>query len=136
MRHLRRHLLRHRTLALWLLLLALAMKLLVPGGFMVTAHGGGLTLQPCSGTGPLMAQPMGAAADHGTHRDPHPDHGGAEMPCAFSALAWAALAPIDPLVLAIALAWLIRLAMTRVQPAPRSPMRRLRPPLRGPPIPA
>ncbi len=98
------------------------LKLLVPTGYMIDDSHGRIVVTICSGTGPAtitmdMPGMDPSMPDHGEK-----DHGKAEMPCAFSGLAAAALGAIDP----VQLAALIALPM-------RSSATWLRPPLRGPP---
>jgi len=132
----RRLLLEHRTLALWLALAALTVRLLVPAGFMVGAVDGRIGLQICSGFGAVAAAPMAhhamagpATGDHGKA-----DHRTADMPCPFAALAHGAAMPVDPVLLAAALAFVLALGFVAiVRAAPRS-VPFLRPPLRGPPL--
>ncbi len=132
---LRRLLLDRRRLVFLLALTALAVKLLVPSGFMVGTVDGRAMLQVCSGVMPVEPEP----AAHMHHRAPtHDDrqHPAAEMPCPYAALAQAAVAPIDPLVLAIALAFTLALGL-RIVSGPRvTAAPHLRPPSRAPPIPA
>lgn len=130
---LRQHLMRRPVLAAWLVAFALLMKVLVPTGYMFgTSPTGSITIELCSGYGPVMvAAPVhGMAHHHGKH-----DHQGKEMPpCAFSGLSAPSLAGADPLVLAAAIAFIIltvfRIAARYTLPDAPS---YLRPPLRGPP---
>jgi hypothetical protein len=114
-----RHLfLDHRTLSAWLIVCALAMKILVPAGFMPVVSGGTVTIQICGGTMPaeIPATHMAKAMPGMTHhQNDKTDHQGREMPCAFSGLSAPLLAAVDTLLLAVAIAFIIR------------------PPLRGPP---
>lgn len=131
----------HRRLALWLALAALAVRLLVPAGFMAGTVEGRMALQLCSGFGPVT-RAVAAPAPH--HVMPahasghHHDRGGdsAEMPCPYAAMAQAAHMPVDPVLLAAAIAFILALGFAApIAPAPRAePF--LRPPLRGPPLPA
>lgn len=129
---LRHHLLRHRLLAAWLVAAALLMKVLVPAGYMASVSAGSITVEPCPGYHPPK---MVVAMPGMTH---HPDqkgqHGKAEMPCAFSGLSAPSLAGVDPLFLAVAIAFVVltvfRIAARIVLPGTPS---YLRPPLRGPP---
>ncbi len=158
---LRRLSLNHRTLALWLALVVLGVKLLVPAGFMVGVVDGRVALQICSGFGPVAAAPTAhhamaddamagdAMADHAmpdhampkhaASGDPATRHGGADhpaadMPCPFAALAHGAAMPVDPVLLAVALAFVLALGFVAVvRSRPRS-VPFLRPPLRGPPL--
>jgi hypothetical protein len=128
-----RHLLRyHRRLALWVIVLALALKVVVPGGYMVGTEGGSITVQLCSGYGPqTMVVAMPGMAHHSEKKG---DHGKSEMPCAFSGLSGPSLAAVDPLLLLAAIAFIL-LTVFRLadRPAVRRALPYLRPPLRGPP---
>lgn len=149
---LRRLLLDHRTLALWLAVAALTVKLLVPAGFMVGVVDGRVSLQICSGFGPVVAAPTmdhamaghampgpvddaRAMADHrGETGHDGTEHAGVGMPCPFAALAHGAVAAADAVVLASAIAFVLALGFAAVvRPAARR-VPFLRPPLRGPPI--
>lgn len=133
----------HPMLALWLALAMLSVKLLVPAGFMVGVVNGHVGLQICSGFAPAAAMPMAhhamahgsasidAARDHGKA-----DHPAAEMPCPFATLTHGAAVPVDPILLAMALAFALVLGFALiVRRGPRA-VPFLRPPLRGPPLPA
>ena len=142
MTSLRRLLLDHRALALWLAALALAVRLLVPAGFMVGTIDGRPVLQLCSGFGPVAATVMAMAhgdAHHvrGSHheRDGHreSDHPAADMPCPYAGLAQVATTPVDPALLVLAIAFVMALGV-RATPRPaRRDRAYLRPPMRGPP---
>jgi len=129
----------HRMLATLVVAAALAMKLLVPAGFMPELSGGRITLQICSGlaSAPMaMAMPaMSAMSSHvgdDRRQNNHPQNR-ADAPCAFAGLALAALAAVDPIQLRLAIAFLAAIGM-RPAPARRVPGGGyLRPPLRGPP---
>ncbi|MCU6454736.1 hypothetical protein LPN01_11675 [Sphingomonas sp. A2-49] len=136
MTSLRRHLLDRRALALGLALLVLAVKLLVPAGFMVGVVDGRAVLQICSGTGPVVAMRMAgghgghAAATHGHERG---DEAQAETPCPFAALTQSVAVPIDAAAVAapvLAAMTAIPMAMAAAWPSARH----LRPPPRGPPL--
>lgn len=124
-----RRLLDNRALCGALLALALAMKLLVPGGFMPAVSGGTIVIRLCSGTGPMAMAMPGLADDE--RGEGHP--GKAEQPCAFGGLAAPALGAIDPVLLAVAIAFILALALHPVAPRIAGLAVRLRPPLRGPP---
>lgn len=136
----------------------LLLKLVVPTGYMIGSEDGRLAIILCPGTVPAataMAMPgahagmpdHGGSRDHGLSRDHDVSrdhghsgnhdhgrgHGGAEMPCAFSALSAAVLGPIDPIQLAALIAFVLAVGLTAtLLPAPARPAF-LRPPLRGPP---
>ena len=129
-----RRLLQYRALAAWLIAAALLMKMLVPAGWMTDSSGGAFAIELCSGYGPatsVAAEPP--MATHGHHHEHGADHGKAEQPCAFAGLAAPALGGADPVVLALAIAFIIA-AVFRIAAVttPRAPVF-LRPPLRGPP---
>jgi hypothetical protein len=127
---LRHVLLRHRTLAAWVLSLALLMKLLVPAGYMVGGSAGAITIELCSGYGPMKMTMTLPGTEQHQDKD---EHQGKEMPCAFSGLATPSLAAVDPLLLALVIAFIVatifRVATSSAVGAPAH----LRPPLRGPP---
>lgn len=139
-----RHLLAQRHLAALLLAAALLLKLLVPTGYMIAVDHGRLSIIVCPGMTPAPTPMPMAGMDHGMAQDmamPHDpakpaDHGKAEMPCAFAGLSAQVLGAVDIVLLAIALAVVAAMALRgRPTPAPRDAPR-LRPPLRGPPLPA
>ncbi len=114
-----------------LLACALAVRLLVPTGFMPVVAEGVVTFQPCPGVMP--ADPMPAMNGHAMKDMAH--HGEeprVEMPCSFAGMGAAALGSAPPLLLAAAIAFVflgvLRLSARRVAEPPR-----LRPPLRAPP---
>jgi hypothetical protein len=130
MEAIRRRLMRHRLSALGLIAIALLMKLVVPAGFMPVVSGGSITIALCSGNGPekiVMALP-GAADQHGDKGS-----GKTDMPCGFAGHAPSALSLADPILLALAILFILATAFRL--PAVMAPARRafLRPHLRGPP---
>ncbi|WP_231420414.1 MULTISPECIES: hypothetical protein [unclassified Sphingomonas] len=151
MYRLRRLALSHRYLAAMLCVAALAMKLLVPSGYMVSSEHGRIAITLCSGMTPqdMTAQGMTAQAvapqaiampgmhDDGAgsamSHDRSTKHDKAEMPCAFSSLTAHALESVDLVLRIAAIAFAMALAWRYVRPLPRALTRYLRPPLRGPP---
>lgn len=130
---LRRFLLVNRHLAALVCVAALATKLLVPSGYMVSPGHGRIAITICSGVdsgSASMDMPgMQTGADHGQPKE----HGKAEMPCAFSSLLAQALAAADAVLLIAAAAFLLRLGRLPARAAARPVTRYLRPPSRGPP---
>ena len=126
---LRRYFLRHRALAAWLVALALLMKVLVPTGYMLGMSDGSITVELCSGYGPMTMSTPGMA-HHGGDKS---DHGKAEQPCAFSGLSAPSLAAADPILLALALAFIIATAFRAPIPVLVQARAFLRPPTTGPP---
>ena len=125
----------HRELAIWLVALALALKVLVPAGTMISSQGSSIVIRICDGQEHaqvrqiMVGQGTGGKADHGPA-----DHGKGDGICPYSALGHASLGGTDPALLATALAFILTLAF-----APLAPTRLLRiahasPPLRGPPV--
>ncbi len=125
---LRHHVLRHRWLAVWLIAVTLLMKIVVPSGYMLGSSHGTVTVEICSGYGPMpMAMP--GMAHHGDRQD----QGKPEQPCTFAGLTAPALGGTDPLLLALFVAFIAATVFRAVvRPAPRQHPR-LRPPLRAPP---
>lgn len=145
-----RRLLALRSVAVLICLAALAMKLLVPSGYMVSSAQGRLAITVCPGvapqatgmamwpqaTGMAMSEMHHAMADTampGGHA-PSKEHGKTEMPCAFSSLSAQALGAVDPVLLVAAIAFVMAVGLKRVRPLARPSTRYLRPPLRGPPV--
>ena len=148
---LRRLILSRPLLMGWLCVAALAMKLLVPSGYMISGEGSHVAIILCSGVAPQMAAPpmMGAPmaaspdmsmgnhvmADHVMpEHDPATGHGKPELPCAFSGLSAQALKGVDAILLVAAIAFVMAIGIRPVRPLVRARAPYLRPPLRGPPI--
>lgn len=128
MSRLRALLLRHRSILMVLLAAALAMKALVPAGYMLAATSDSFTVSVCSGmdgeqttiTIPKRSQDAGKNAVD-------------RQLCHASALDHAALGGADPFVLAAALAFILALGFAPVAIPARRSIRYQTPPLRGPP---
>jgi disulfide bond formation protein DsbB len=118
----------HPRLALWLIAAALAVKALMPAGYMlVDTSARTLTVAICDGNGPAT---MTIQLPMGEHKAPDSKQDGG---CAFSALSHATMGGADPVLLLAAFAFLLALGFAATpQPAPR---RRAfaRPPSQGPP---
>lgn len=120
----------HRALFALLAVLALAARLVLPQGLMISPTAGGMTVMICaeSGTGPasvtipMKADPAKAAAE-----------AKAKEACPYSALGMVGLVPIDSLLLAAALAFILLLGFGLQRPLAARLLPRLLPPLRGPP---
>ena len=141
----RRHLLAHRRSAAWLIVAALLMRMLIPTGYMLVASPAGIpTFAMCSGYGPLLPAAATDAASHDSH-DGHAMTGAGkhhgqqhesakeQPPCAFAGVTTAALVATDPLLLAIALFFILAAGFRLPVRAPVATSPFLRPPLRGPP---
>ena len=133
MTRLRRLVSRNAAAALLLALAALFMKAAVPAGFMPDVTGGSVRLVLCSGYGPEtvtpMAMTMPASGDH--HDSSGSDHKGA--PCGFFGHAAGSMFMADPIVLAIAIAFILATAFRQSARIEAVAPPFLRPPLRGPP---
>jgi len=129
---LRRQILRHRGLAAWLFALTLALKLLIPGGYMPTVHDGRITIAVCSGT---STTPMVMTIPGFADRDDAPqDQAKPDQPCAFAGLSLPSLAAADPIVLAAAIAFIVATVFRMATPVRAATRAHLRPPPRGPPL--
>jgi hypothetical protein len=129
-RKLRQRLFDRRLLAAGLLAFALLIKLIVPTGYMLSAERGSLSVELCSGYAPAPAHAMAH------HHQPKPQKAVVEMPCAFSALSAPALSSADPVLLAAAIPFISTPALPAPAGLSRSLPDYLRPPSRGPPLPA
>ncbi len=134
---------RHLGVFALVLAFALAMKAFVPVGFMIgTGEGHVLTVEICDGQGHTGLRRIAIAGriaipekpGSGDH-DPQPAKAAkAAKDCPFTALSGHALSGADPLLLALALAFVLALGFLAVPPLRLTPARYRRPPLRGPPI--
>jgi len=112
-----------------LLALTLALRALLPTGYMANSSPNGLTIELCSGVAGktvTLALPGAPKQDHG-------DKSGAAMPCAFSALGFDGAAAVDPVLLTLAIAFVLATGwrfLSRFAASRREP---LRPPSHGPP---
>ncbi len=127
-----RRLVRGNLLVAWLLvLLGLAMKLVVPFGYMPVFSASGITITVCNGMTPTTMTMPGM--DHGA-KGSHDAPAKSDAPCAFAGLGAPGLGGADIVQLAIALAVIVA-AGVMVAAVLRVVLRaRLRPPLRGPPV--
>lgn len=137
----RHHIRRLRWWAAVLIVAALFIEMLVPAGYMPSMTNGAFLMRPCARqVAPVIGVSDGAA--HGDHNngDSHksaPDddgHGKLEMPCAFSSLSAPALGMTDPILLAIAIAFILTAAFHLEARVERRRIPYLRPPSQGPPF--
>lgn len=125
-----RHVLRDRRgLAPLVIALALLMRMLVPAGYMPSMAGGAITVTLCNGVMPAM-QAMPGMSHHGDK----PAHPAKELPCGFGSLSAPSLATIDPVLIAIAVAFIVATVFRTASTVPVDACRNRRPPPRGPPI--
>lgn len=119
----------HRWWAAALIALALAMKLVVPAGYMPVERAGTITVMVCTGMGQQQVEidvpgvpmkPDGAARIAG-------------QPCAFAGLGLDMMPGVDPVLLAAALAFILALGFVGVAVVRVDRARQYWPPMRGPP---
>lgn len=128
MRHWRAIMLHNRHLAMLLVLLALAMKALVPAGYMVGSSTRALTVLICAdSTGQRTAVKI--TIPQGPDKTAAKDH----KPCTFAGHGAAALAAADPVQLALALAFVLALGFLATEAPSLASTRRILPPPCGPP---
>ena len=123
----------HRNMALCLVLLALCMKALVPGGFMFGEQGKMLTIEICADASGMHQSKQISVPMDGKSGQSQDVHGKAVSACPYSALSMALLAGADMVLLATALAFIIALGFLPMPARPFARASYLRPPLRGPP---
>lgn len=125
----------HRTLALFVVMLALCVKFVVPQGYMIGGSGYRmLTVQVCfdglEHRTTTLAIPMEGKEQPSDADGPG---GKADGKCAFASLNMGALGGADMALLAIALAFVLALGFAPVSAVLHRAPTYLRPPLRGPP---
>ena len=123
-----------RRMAFAVIALALAMKALVPAGLMVDTRNHVLTITICAdaSSGHLISKQIVIPEKPAQGQSAQAKSGEA---CAFSGHGMAALSGADPLLLALALAFILLLGFAAVAPLRLNSARRIRPPLRAPPVP-
>jgi hypothetical protein len=118
-----RHFVRRNPMAtLAVLLLALAMRLIVPAGYMPVADVHGWTMTICTGHGAVTTAAPGKS-----------DATKPGQPCSFANPVVVGTGDEPPVVPAATVVWTARLLPVPV-PAPSASPSRLRPPLRAPPL--
>ena len=125
---------RYAQLTLVLVALALAVKALVPAGYMISSTGERfLTVTICADASGTPKQMRIAIPDKNEKGGDHSEAGDKSQPCAFSGLGHAALGGADPVLLAAALAFILLVGLAPLRAPPARDIPFLRPPLRGPP---
>ena len=128
---------RHNAWLAVMLACTLAMKVLIPVGFMPVIARGTVSLAICPGM--IADEPMAHAMpgmDHGDAGGKGDRHGNGQTPCAFAGLGIAALGSVPPAILVAAILFAFVLAARAAAWLPLVRTARLRPPLRAPPLPA
>ena len=124
-------LLRHRALALLVVMAALCMKIVVPSGYMIGQNSKVLTVQLCTdGLGHAAVAKI-AIPMKGEPSDSSGKQGKGE--CPFASLSMASMTGADPALLALALAFILALGFAPTRLTHPKRVSYLRPPLRGPP---
>ncbi len=124
-----RHLiLQHRRWAAALIALALLAKLLVPTGFMLSGTAGKITVELCTGYGVQKVEM--ALPGQPQHHD---QQGKTDSPCTFAGLAAPAIGGTDPILLGLAIAFIMAVGFRVASVTRPRDAAHLRPPLRGPP---
>jgi hypothetical protein len=116
--------------AAFIVALALAMKIVVPGGFMLGEAGSRLTVEICDGHGGLAisAITIPTRSDGG-----HDDQGHAAKECPYTALTMASLASAGAVFVALAIAFALMLGFAARTPPAVARRAFDTPPLRAPP---
>lgn len=133
MRGLRQILMQRRGLALWLVAFALAMKALVPGGFMVREQGTVLTIAICGDVAGAHLNRQIVVPPRETPQDRASQHAKGAA-CPYSALDMSGMPGTDPILLGLALAFILAIGLAPLVAPQLSARAHLRPPLRGPPL--
>jgi hypothetical protein len=121
-------------LTLVLMVLALAVKALLPAGYMISPAGDRfLTVTICADASGVPQQMQIAIPGKNDGGGDHSDAADKAQPCAFSGLGHAALSGADPVLLAAALAFILLVGFAPLRAPPARDIPFLRPPLRGPP---
>lgn len=125
---------RYAQLTLMLLAIALAVKALVPAGYMISPAGDRfLTVTICADASDTPKQMRLAIPGKNETGDDHSETAAKSEPCAFSGLGHTALGGADPILLAAALAFILFVGFAPLREPPARDLAFLRPPLRGPP---
>jgi hypothetical protein len=122
---------RHRALAILVVMAALCMKVALPTGFMIGQNSKVLTVQICDEAfgNHAVKQLVIPMKDGGIDSDQK--QGKAE--CPFASLSMASMSGADPALLALALAFILALGFAPARVTLPKRVFHLRPPLRGPP---
>lgn len=125
----------HARPVLVFLALALAVKALVPAGFMLSPGTERfLTVTICADASGVPKQMRIALPEKDIAHGDQAEAADKGQPCAFSGLGHVALGCADPLLLAAALAFILLIGFAPLRAPPARAIPFLRPPLRGPPI--
>lgn len=128
-------------LALILLALAIAVRALIPSGYMLSGGmlGGGaqvLTVQICADAqSGMQTRHIILPSKDGSAKAGSPEaHDASAKPCAWSSAGLDSTSPVDPILLALALLFILAVGYLAVSSPRVAQAAFLRPPLRGPPL--
>ncbi len=121
----------HRRFSALLMALALAMKVFLPAGYMLEAQSRVLTVLVCTDASDANHTAHVAISIHETNGRKTTS---ADGTCPYSALSLASLGGIDPILLGLALGFILALAFTSSKIPRIGSTRYAWPPLRGPPL--
>lgn len=125
---------RNARLTLVVVALVLAVKALVPAGYMIASTGERfLTVTICADASGVPKQMQIAIPSKDRKGSDHSETADKAQPCAFSGVGHAALGGADPVLLAAALAFILLVGFAPLTAPPARDIAFLRPPLRGPP---
>jgi nucleoside permease NupC len=133
MSSLRQILVRRHVLALWLVALSLALKAMVPGGYMVREQGTVLTIAICGDASATRVTRQIVVPQRETPQDAQSQHLKTTT-CPYSVLDMAGAAGADALLLEQSLAFIVAVSLAPLVALEPAPYKYLRPPLRGPPL--
>lgn len=120
----------HRRAAALLVAAALVLRILLPVGFMPLVEDGRIVVRICNAAGPAQVSIEIPGLEH---KSKAPQ---AQTGCAFADLSLPWLAGADPIQLAALALFILVLGLAPSSILPPRAAARLRPPLRGPPLPA
>jgi hypothetical protein len=123
----------HSSLALWLVMAALCLKALVPAGYMIDTQASRFAIEICDGQGGHSLEQIIVPGAAKTAQDKS-GAAKADQLCPFSVLSLAMLGGADPVLLALALLFLMALGLRRAPMARPRGAAYLRPPTRAPPV--
>lgn len=116
----------HPRLLLWLAVLAFAVKLLVPAGYMPVVDAGRVAIVTCPGVTASHHMPRG--------HDAPAKHDAPDTPCAFTGLGASAIGTAEPVARTIGVVLAVVIAARPPSAPPTRDAGRWRPPLRAPPF--
>ena len=129
-----RHLIRgNRRLAIFMVALSLALKAVVPTGYMVDVKARVLTVLVCTDAGGTDRIKQIAVSFNGPSGSSKP-HSPLDSVCPYSALSMPSLHGVDALLLGLALVFILALGFAPPRALRFKTLPHLRPPLRGPPF--